>query len=484
MQVDRATCASLLAYPDRAAPDGAQLRPEVAESMPTVSSDGRTYTFRVRPGFAFSPPSNEPITAETFRATIERALDPKLGPDADGIVWLDDIVGASEYHAGRASGVTGLSTTDANLSVTLKAPSSTFLERLSLPVFCPVPIGSARLRGGVNDPALPRSGPYYISDHVRGQYLILKRNPDYPGPRTTGADAIVWLQGIDPADAISRLEAGAIDVVPAGDQLAPEGAIARQWGAASPAAGSGDQRYFVSDGAWLGFLALDPRDPLLKDADVRRAIALVLDRTDMARSFGLVATSGLLPSVMTGAARREPYKLDGASVAASLDEAKRLMRGRTGSLVLSFASFCDPCQKMAARMTTDLNAIGIGLTVETHDDPNAAAAQKGSDISMLIEFAGPPFPDPGAMLAAVRDASPPGWLGPDIDAAIAGLGRRVDADRATMAGQLIDRSVGTEVRIIPFGVGWSAAYVRPTVSCELFAPSAPGLDLVTLCSKS
>ena len=67
-----ATCAKLLNYPDSAGPAGARLRPEVAAAMPTVSRDGRTYTFRIRPGFRFSPPSNEPVTAETFRHTIER----------------------------------------------------------------------------------------------------------------------------------------------------------------------------------------------------------------------------------------------------------------------------------------------------------------------------------------------------------------------------------------------------------------------------
>ena len=60
--------------------------------MPTVSPDGRTYTFRIRPGFRFSPPSNEPVTAETFRlhdradALAARAGLPGLRP---GIVGVD-----------------------------------------------------------------------------------------------------------------------------------------------------------------------------------------------------------------------------------------------------------------------------------------------------------------------------------------------------------------------------------------------------------
>lgn len=34
--------------------------------MPKVADGGKTCTFRIRPGYRFSPPSNAPVTAETF----------------------------------------------------------------------------------------------------------------------------------------------------------------------------------------------------------------------------------------------------------------------------------------------------------------------------------------------------------------------------------------------------------------------------------
>ena len=78
-QLFHATCAGLLSYPDAAGQRGRRLVPEVAAALPSVSRDGRTYTFAVRRGFRFSPPSNQPVTAETFKYSIERALSPKLG---------------------------------------------------------------------------------------------------------------------------------------------------------------------------------------------------------------------------------------------------------------------------------------------------------------------------------------------------------------------------------------------------------------------
>src|SRR4249919_105628 len=47
------TCARLLAYPDEAPRKNFSLQPEVATSLPTVSHDGKTYTFTLRSGFRF-----------------------------------------------------------------------------------------------------------------------------------------------------------------------------------------------------------------------------------------------------------------------------------------------------------------------------------------------------------------------------------------------------------------------------------------------
>jgi Bacterial extracellular solute-binding proteins, family 5 Middle len=86
-----ATCAQLVSYPDKPRPAGSQLTAEVAEGLPRRSADGRTYTFKIRPGFRFSP-SNQPVTAETFKDTIERTLTPSVhSPWAPS---LADVVGA------------------------------------------------------------------------------------------------------------------------------------------------------------------------------------------------------------------------------------------------------------------------------------------------------------------------------------------------------------------------------------------------------
>jgi ABC-type oligopeptide transport system, periplasmic component len=107
--------------------------------MPTVSPDGRTYTFRIRRGFRFSPPSNEAVTAETFRHTIERqiATSPK-DPGLDR--YVADIVGAKAFYAGRTAHVAGLSVRGNRLLITLVKPAGDLPTRVAMPEFCPVPL--------------------------------------------------------------------------------------------------------------------------------------------------------------------------------------------------------------------------------------------------------------------------------------------------------------------------------------------------------
>ena len=96
--------------------------PEAAQSLPTRSADGKSYTFTIRRGFRFSPPSNESVTAQTFKYTIERTLTPRmrspLAPE------FRDIVGASAYMAGKATHISGVVAHRNALTIRLTAPGS------------------------------------------------------------------------------------------------------------------------------------------------------------------------------------------------------------------------------------------------------------------------------------------------------------------------------------------------------------------------
>ena len=224
---ERATCAGLVQH----LPSG-RFEPDLAVALPRVSRDGRTYTFVVRRGRRFAPPSGAVVTARDVRASIERAMSPKLGsayPGAPqpGALFLDDLLGAAAFREGAAH-VRGIRVDGARISFTLTRPSKSFLQRLALPFYCTVPADTPTVHAGLTFPA-PSAAPYYYDDGLNQEYDILKRNPNYNGPHPARLDAIAFREGISPEHAVARVESGDWDGAILGDDLlAPGGAAVRE----------------------------------------------------------------------------------------------------------------------------------------------------------------------------------------------------------------------------------------------------------------
>ena len=130
-QLEYATCAKLLNYPDAAHPEGSRPRPEIASAMPTISSDHRTYTFHIRNDYAFSPPASGVVTAQSMKWTFERVAHPNMA--SPGYQFMNFIVGAPEYHSGQANEITGIVAQGDTLSITLTEPAGEFLAIVTMP---------------------------------------------------------------------------------------------------------------------------------------------------------------------------------------------------------------------------------------------------------------------------------------------------------------------------------------------------------------
>ncbi len=225
---ERATCAGLV----QSRPGTAAIEPDLAGALPQVSADGLTYTFVVRPGRRFAPPSGAVVTAKDIRASIERAMSPKLGPaypgaPQPGALFLADVVGAQAFAKGAVH-VSGIAVDGNRITFTLARPSKTFLQRLALPFYCTVPADTPIVHSGLSKTP-PSAGPYYFSDQLNQEYDILARNPNYNGPHPAKLDAIAFREGISAEHAIARVESGDWDGAILDDELlAPKGAAARE----------------------------------------------------------------------------------------------------------------------------------------------------------------------------------------------------------------------------------------------------------------
>ena len=102
------TSMPLVGFQEKAGAAGAQLVPIGATAFPTVSGNGKTYTFHIRPGLKFSDGS--PVTAASYQRSWERILSPKMGsPLGVNLSLQDDIVGAQAFLDGKAAHISGIS---------------------------------------------------------------------------------------------------------------------------------------------------------------------------------------------------------------------------------------------------------------------------------------------------------------------------------------------------------------------------------------
>ena len=239
----------------------------------------------IRPGVRFSPPSNQLVTAETFRHTIERSLSPRksmgLGGSGPGQQELTDVVGAAAYMAGKAQHISGISARGNRLTIRMTHRAPDLPTRLAgSSAFCAVP-SNMPLRPVSG--RFPSAGPYYIAAETPGRSLVLLRNPNYHGNRPRRPRRIDVVIG--PRHPVADVEASRIDYaihVPA-DQ---DARLERLYGAHSPAARRGEQQYFVTPELQVDLIRLNASRPLFASARMRRAVNYAANRRALAANGG------------------------------------------------------------------------------------------------------------------------------------------------------------------------------------------------------
>ena len=403
-----ATCARLLTLRRVPPPRAWEPAPEVAD-LPT-SPDGRTWTFRIRPAYRFSPPSNAPVTAASMRATLERALSPQMGSAGTAPRVLRDVAGLAAFRAGRARRVAGLAVHGNRLVIRLRAPVRDLPLRMTSRVFCAVPEGTPASASRFQSTPIPSAGPYYLAAHTGGNAALLRRNPNYDGPRRGKFAAFLYEMAVQPPAAVDRVSRGRADLVTGrGDALGPRSSAARRFGAAQ-----GDHRVHWSRPTLpaTDLLRLRTASGPLAAARLRHAVVLALDRDAMAAVLDDVPATHALPPGVAGSLPVTPWRRDVA-------RARALVGRRHVSLVLAGCREPPACPALGSHVRAALRRAGIAVRVR----PGARDADLSfRQITMSA-------PDPlGFLAAAGGPRAPSPRPGPDRAAAMA---RRIDARLAS-----------------------------------------------------
>ncbi len=267
---------------------GYGLEPELCTKMPTVSSDGKTYTFELRSNIRFHDGSTR-LLSDDIKFTIERMLDPKASRPNRWVFM--PILGAESFSKGKSASVVGFrKMDDLKFQLTLQEPDALFLNRLASPC---ASILSRTLCGNTPDKwVLPSgSGPFRILTNKPGEVLELGSYSGHYDVKIPALDGIEY-RILPFEQAVVEFEKGNLDVLAVSpDQV--------------------DRAMRAGAGAVLNcqspktcYLLMNVRDPSWKDLRVRRALALSVDKNQIVEAlFGgrATAASGFVPPGVPGA---------------------------------------------------------------------------------------------------------------------------------------------------------------------------------------
>jgi YVTN family beta-propeller protein len=491
-QIEYATCAKLMNFPDQSGQRAVHPVPEVS-ALPRVSANGRTYTFRIGAGFRFSPPSDAPLTAQTFSATIERTLDPRMhSPIAP---FMRDIVGANSYMAGRTARISGVSARGALLTIRLLAPDPTLLVKLAMPYFCAVPAGTPVNPAG--EAGIPSAGPYYVSSYVPGREIILRRNPNYRGTRPHQIPEFIYTIGIDPSQSVQRIEADKSDylvntqvgVIPYADNLQ----LLARYGPASHAARSGRQQYFINPTPEPLVIWLNTSRPLFAHVNLRRALNYAIDRAALIHEIEQSGGPVFLPSdqyLTPGIPGYQPihaYPLQHPDLAT----ARRLAGpGRHGTAIFLSGVYDSQNDQIVARA---LRAIGIDVAIKRLPI-NALLAEEHTahaPFDLVSGGIGIDYPDPydilnteldGNQITPHQNDNVSNFNNPTYNRELEAAAQLSGSARYRAYAKLDADLVTNAAPMVAFASGTSQDLFSARIGCQTYQPVF-GIDLAALCFR-
>ncbi|MFG1810196.1 ABC transporter substrate-binding protein [Streptomyces sp. NPDC049040] len=296
----------LVDYAPQPGAGGRELVPDLATDTGKVSSDGRTWTFRLKPGLTFEDGS--PLTSKDVKYGVERTFDRTLF--SAGPSYLVDLLDQGQHYPGpyRDSdpdklGLRSVTTPDASTVVfKLAKPYADFRYVLALPLGAPVP-RSADTGDGKDFQKHPMgSGPYRVDNYDAGKSVHMVRNTHWnPAtdpirsalPDTIDVELYTSQETVDQA-----LLSGSVDLDLNGAALSDSGEAKVL---ADPSLKAGAD--LISTGI-TRYLSLQTSVPPFDNAACRQAVQYAVDRSAIRTVYGGAngadVANTMLPPVVDG----------------------------------------------------------------------------------------------------------------------------------------------------------------------------------------
>ncbi|HHX09745.1 MAG TPA: hypothetical protein GX729_00005 [Firmicutes bacterium] len=318
----------------------------LAESW-TISDDGLVYVFKLKEGLKWS--SGEPLTAHDFEYAWKKVVDPRTASQYNYMMFFvkgakavanveipDKEADPDGYERAIAElqeamdnmGVKALD--DLTLEVTLEAPSAFFLSLCAFSPYFPLNQKAHEQWGEEYATELDKilyCGPFVIDEWKHGSKMVLKKNPNYWDANNVKIEQINCDMIKDINTPVTMYEATELDVIGVPGDFIPKFQSERP------------DEFRQMPEAVTFYLECNLNHPLLKDARVRQALSLALDRQEycdnVLRDYSAPTYAYNPPSISSedpGTPFVQKYLKDYLPIDGDVEEARELFKSAVEAL--------------------------------------------------------------------------------------------------------------------------------------------------------
>lgn len=411
-----------LTWPD---PVDLKAKPGVAESW-DVSNGGKTYTFHLRKNAIWS--NGDPVTAEDFRWSWIRALDPKTAAEYAWIMYY--VKGAQAFNKGQgpAEGVGVSAPDDHTLVVELENATPFFPDLVSFGFYMPVhrKTVEANPKKWAASPELwVSNGPFVLSDFRTGDKYVLTKNERWWNAETVSLNEIHSIISSDHMTLYNKYKNGELD-----------------WVTSVPVAVIDEAKTLPGyrDDEYLGtyYYRFNVTKKPFDDPRVRMALNLAIDKKTICEKVtrgGQVPATSFVPASMGKYTYYDP--IDG--LGHDPERARKLLAdagypGGEGWPATELLYNTSESHKKVAEAIVDMWEKTLGIRISLANKEWKVYLAEVHDLKFQVARAGwiGDFVDPDNFLAlftSESDMSDTGWKNAEFDRLILAAQREADPEK-------------------------------------------------------
>ncbi len=364
----------------------------MAAEEPTVSEDGKTYTFKIRDA---QWSNGEPVTAHDFEYAWKKALNPETGAEYAYIMY--DLKNASKVNSGELPiddlGVKALD--EKTLEVQLESTVPYFKGLLTFATFYPQNEAYVTSQGenyGLEYNTAIYNGPFVLADWKHEQSFQFKKNETYWDAATVKLEEVNFNIVKDVATRVNLYETNQADVTGLTAEFVDKY--------------KDDSNFKTRLRTGVYFLRLNQKNEVLANVNARKALDMGWDKqsmVDILLNDGSIPAYFLVPGQFVTSPDGQDYREQNGNLGEyNAEEAAKLWETALkeigkDSVELELLNYDDDnSRKIGEYLKEQLETNLKGLTVTISQQPFAQKLDLESAGNYDFSFAGwlPDYPDP------------------------------------------------------------------------------------------